>query len=185
MILGFEHSVAVSVTVKAVGVGYLLGFLYSFFMLLNSLWNKYSLSVFFRDVLFFCVSAVMCFLFILKYNAGIFRFYIFAGLVMGFLIFYIFPGNIMGKYFRKYGERLKSRGRRMRSSAENFIKKKAKQRTEKIKKKREKASAKSKMKEKTKKRNSRFGTKNRIKYKNKEKTHKKISLLNKKTEKNL
>ena len=49
MILGFEHSVAVSVTVKAVGVGYLLGFLYSFFMLLNSLWNKYSLSVFFRD----------------------------------------------------------------------------------------------------------------------------------------
>lgn len=159
MILGFEHSVAVSVTVKAIGAGYLLGFLYSFFMLLNSLWNKYSLSVFLRDILFFCVSAVLCFLFILKYNAGVFRFYIFAGLIMGFLVFFIFPGNIMGKYFRKYGEWLKIRGQRMRSSAELFVKKKAKQRTERIKRIRENASAKNKKKEKTKNRNCRIGAK--------------------------
>ncbi len=108
MILGFEHTVALSVAVKAVGAGYALGLLYSFFMFLNSLWDKNTVSVFLRDVLFFSVAAVVTFLFSLKYNAGIMRFYIFAGELMGFCIFYIFPGVYLGRYFRKTGKQLKN-----------------------------------------------------------------------------
>ena len=75
MILGYEHIVSISVFLKSVGTGYALGLLYVLFMLLNSFFKGHTVSVFFRDILYFSLAAVVTFLFSLKYNAGIVRFY--------------------------------------------------------------------------------------------------------------
>lgn len=185
MILGFEHSVALSVTVKAVGAGYMLGMFYLFFIFLNSLWNKHTVSVFLRDILYFCVSAVFCFLFILKYNAGVFRFYIFAGLITGFLIFYIFPGTALGEYFRKHGERLKNKGRKVKNSIYCSVHKQVKQINVKKRELRKKSASKNIKRKAIKKDNTVTAQKKEGKNKNNKKIHKKISLLNKNYKKNL
>lgn len=109
MILGYEHTVSLSVFAKAVGVGYTLGFLYLFFMFSNSLFKDKTISVFFRDILYFAIAAVISFLFALKYNAGIVRLYILAGELIGFLLFYIFPGMSLGKAMRQFTQPLKQK----------------------------------------------------------------------------
>ncbi len=100
MITGYEHAVQISVLFKAVGVGYLIGILFSFFSFLNSI-SKNSIAVFIRDLLFFIMNAVISFLFLLKYNSGIIRFYILAGESIGFLLFHLFPGSIAEAFIRR------------------------------------------------------------------------------------
>lgn len=101
MILGFRHAVQLSVFFKAIGAGYLLGFLFSFVMFFNVFSGKSHFSVFIRDILFFVSGALFSFLFVLKYNAGIVRFYIFAGELIGFCLFYILPGKSMTALWKK------------------------------------------------------------------------------------
>ncbi len=105
MIVGYEHAVQISVLFKAVGLGYLLGFLYGFFSFFNSL-SKSTAAVFIRDILFFVLNAAISFLFLLKYNAGVIRGYIIAGEVIGFSVYHIFPGALFEGYIRKISARL-------------------------------------------------------------------------------
>lgn len=93
MILGFSHAVQVSVLLKSVGAGYVAGFIFCLIMSANAVSHKSAVRVFIKDIFFFVFAAFFLFLFLLKYNSGIFRFYICAGELMGFLIFYIFPGK--------------------------------------------------------------------------------------------
>lgn len=101
MITGFAHAVQLSVFVKSVGVGYILGLLFAVIALVNILGSKKSVIVFFGDILFFVTAACFSFLFLLKFNAGIMRFYIAAGEVMGFCLFSVFPGNTAVRLFEK------------------------------------------------------------------------------------
>ena len=104
MILGFVHQVQLSVFVKAIGMGYFFGIIFSIFMFFNAICGKNAFVVFLRDVTFFVISAILTFMFALKYNSGMLRFYIPAGELMGFIIFYIFPGMYMGKCWRKIAD---------------------------------------------------------------------------------
>ncbi len=105
MIAGYEHAVQISVLFKAVGMGYLIGLLYCFFSFLNSI-NKNNIAVFIRDILFFVLNAVISFLFLLRYNSGVIRFYILAGEGIGFLLFYLFPGMMAEAFIRRIFGRL-------------------------------------------------------------------------------
>lgn len=109
MITGFAHAVQLSVFIKSIGVGYILGLLFAVITLVNILSSKKSVIVFFGDVLFFVTAACFSFLFLLKFNAGIMRFYIAAGEVMGFCIFSVFPGNTAVLLFEKAHGMLKKR----------------------------------------------------------------------------
>ena len=93
MITGFLHQIQLSVFVKAVGMGYFLGILFSFLMLITFGFRKRALPYFIRDVIFFIISAFLCFIFSLKYCSGMPRFYVSAGELIGFLVFFLFPGK--------------------------------------------------------------------------------------------
>ena len=93
MITGFEHQVQLSVLIKAVGMGYFLGLLFFLLRLMNFGFRKSIVAVSIRDIVFFVISAFLCFIFSLKYCSGMLRFYVFAGELMGFLMFRIFPGT--------------------------------------------------------------------------------------------
>ncbi|MBQ3537021.1 MAG: spore cortex biosynthesis protein YabQ [Clostridia bacterium] len=99
MITGYMHTVQLSVFIKSVGLGFLIGVLFSVLMFFNTVFGKKTFTVFLRDVLFFVSSAVLTFMFILEYNAGILRFYIFAGELIGFILFYIYPAEILRRFF--------------------------------------------------------------------------------------
>ncbi len=102
MITGYMHTVQLSVFIKSVGLGFLMGIIFSAVMFLNTVSGKRTFIVFLRDVLFFVSSAVLTFMFILEYNAGILRFYIFAGELIGFILFYIYPAEILRRIFSSF-----------------------------------------------------------------------------------
>ena len=106
MITGFDHQVQLSVLIKAVGMGYLLGMFFSFLNFTNVSFGKSTVSVCLRDVLFFTVSAFTCFLFSLKYCSGMLRFYVAAGELMGFIIWRIFPGELISGLWKSLCERI-------------------------------------------------------------------------------
>ena len=106
MITGFEHQVQLSVLIKAVGMGYLLGILFSIMKAVNIPFGKSTAVICIRDICFFVISAFSCFLFSLKYCSGLFRFYVLAGELMGFIIFYIFPGEAVSVLWQRLHERI-------------------------------------------------------------------------------
>ena len=108
MITGFLHQVQLSVFVKAVGMGYMLGILFSLMMLITLNCRKSAFPYFVRDTLFFVMSAFLCFIFSLKYCSGMPRFYVAAGELIGFLVFFIFPGGQIRSLYRKIYESMSS-----------------------------------------------------------------------------
>ncbi len=106
MITGFAHQVQLSVFVKAVGMGYFLGIVFFTLMLLTHNYKKGALPIFIRDITFFAASAFLCFVFSLKYCSGMWRFYVSAGELIGFLLFFMFPGRQFGAYQRKIKEQI-------------------------------------------------------------------------------
>ncbi len=95
MITGYEHIVQLSVFLKSIGAGFVIGILFSVFSVLNLLNGKNTAIVCIRDIIFFLISAVFTFLFALKYNAGIIRFYLLAGELIGFCLSYMFTCNVI------------------------------------------------------------------------------------------
>ncbi len=102
---GLSHSFSVFVFLKSLGIGYLLGLVYTFFKLLRMIGLRHSILVFFQDVLYFVISAFVVFLFVLEINAGIFRFYIFIGILIGFILFYLMSFSIFHYCFRRIKNR--------------------------------------------------------------------------------
>lgn len=121
MITGFVHQVQLAVLIKAVGMGYFLGIIFSVFMFLNVLFGKSTAAVFIRDILFFIIAAFCSFLFSLKYCSGMIRFYVLAGELMGFLIFFIFPGKQLSCLWRKTAEYLFNKTDRIRKKVKESI----------------------------------------------------------------
>lgn len=95
MITGFEHSVQLSVFIKSIGSGFILGLFFILFVILNLFYSKSIAAVCIRDIVFILSSAVFTFLFALKYNSGIVRFYIIAGEIIGFSLCYMSVPDIV------------------------------------------------------------------------------------------
>ncbi|MBE6715598.1 MAG: hypothetical protein E7573_01610 [Ruminococcaceae bacterium] len=106
MITGFEHSVQFSVFIKSIGTGFFIGMLFLAVMVMNRFFGKHIISVFIRDVFFFIVAAFLTFLFLLKYNAGMVRFYLLAGEGIGFILCYMFCGKIVTDISLKIYEKI-------------------------------------------------------------------------------
>lgn len=109
MITGFSHTVQLSVLIKSIGAGFFLGFVFSVFMFLNAFYGKNTIIVLIRDILYFIFAAVFTFMFLLKYNAGTVRFYILAGILMGFCVFYLFPGAFAGRLYRALNGKIEAK----------------------------------------------------------------------------
>lgn len=95
MITGFSQVIQLSVFIKSIGAGFFICLLFCLNTALNAVNGKNSIPVAIRDVLFILSATVITFLFALKYNAGIIRFYILAGEATGFIMCYIFCASIV------------------------------------------------------------------------------------------
>ena len=75
------------------GLGFLLGAFYDVFRVIRLLMRPSAKEVFFQDLLFFALSSVVTFLFALAVTGGELRFYLFLGLVTGFMAYYFTIGR--------------------------------------------------------------------------------------------
>ena len=75
------------------GLGFLLGAFYDVFRVIRLLMRPSAKVVFFQDLLFFALSSVVTFLFALAVTGGELRFYLFLGLVTGFMAYYFTIGR--------------------------------------------------------------------------------------------
>ena len=75
------------------GRGFLLGAFYDVFRVIRLLMRPSAKVVFFQDLLFFALSSVVTFLFALAVTGGELRFYLFLGLVTGFMAYYFTIGR--------------------------------------------------------------------------------------------
>ena len=73
------------------GVG--LGILYDVFRIIRMLINKRNITIFLQDVIYFIVSGLITFLFVLGINEGQSRFYILAGEGIGWIAYHITLGE--------------------------------------------------------------------------------------------
>ena len=110
---GVRHSFTYFVFLKSAGVGYLLGLLYLLFQFLRLIGLSQSVAVFIQDVLYFCLSAVIVFLFVFEVNSGVFRFYILVGILMGFVLFRCVPGAAAERFLRRSVQAIREGARRV------------------------------------------------------------------------
>ncbi len=102
-----------------------LGLLYDFFRIIRMMINPRNIAIFVQDVIYFIISGVITFLFVLGFNRGEARFYILAGEGIGWILYHITLGELIyrcsGKLVKflnlkvksifgkiKYGQREKS-----------------------------------------------------------------------------
>ena len=88
---GVAHSFYLFVFLKSVGVGFIIGAVWMLFVLFRRLFFCGKVRIFIQDVLFFTAAALITFLFLFDINAGVMRFYIFAGEGMGFCLYRLLP----------------------------------------------------------------------------------------------
>ncbi len=75
-----------------------LGLLYDFFRIIRMMINPRNIAVFIQDVIYFIISGIITFLFVLGFNRGEARFYILAGEGIGWIVYHITLGEIIYKY---------------------------------------------------------------------------------------
>lgn len=77
------------------GLGFLLGALYDVFRVLRLVMRSRAKTVFFEDMLYFLLCAVITFFFALSINGGQLRWYLFAGSILGFAAYYLTIGRVV------------------------------------------------------------------------------------------
>ena len=90
---GVAHSFYLFVFLKSIGVGFVIGALWFLFQVFRRLVSCGKLWVMLQDLLFFTAAAFITFLFLLEINAGVLRFYLFAGEAIGFCLFCFLPAR--------------------------------------------------------------------------------------------
>lgn len=86
--------------------GSFLSLVYDLFRILRLFMCKFW-SVFIQDMIYFLISGVGTFLFILYFNFGEIRFYILVGEIIGWLIYYLTFGSLFYKHFSKIAKLMK------------------------------------------------------------------------------
>lgn len=82
---------------KALLLGASLGLFYDVFRILRIAIKSHSIIIFFEDILFFVLAAILTFLFIFNVNSGVVRWFIFLGIIVGFALYYITVGKLVIK----------------------------------------------------------------------------------------
>ena len=87
----------VLVFVYSMVLGILLGVTYDVFRSVRMIINSKNIAVFIQDVLYFILSGVITFLFVLGVNSGDSRFYILAGEGIGWIVYHVTIGEMIYK----------------------------------------------------------------------------------------
>lgn len=95
------HVFQISVFIKSIGLGAIIGILYFFFIILRRSGITKTALVIVQDVIFFCTAAIISFMFVFEVNAGEVRFFIFAGEAIGFCLIYLFPLKSLSSFYYK------------------------------------------------------------------------------------
>ena len=81
----------------SLALGLVLGFSYDIFRVLRIIINSKNIAVFLQDVLYFMVSGILTFLFVLAVNSGEARLYILAGEAVGWILYHVTLGEFIYK----------------------------------------------------------------------------------------
>lgn len=90
-------------------LGIILGFAYDIFRILRMIMNSKNISIFIQDILYFVLSGIITFWFVLNFNSGDSRFYILAGEAIGWILYHLTIGNLIYKCSNKLVKGLKSK----------------------------------------------------------------------------
>lgn len=82
---------------QAIFFGIGLGIFYDVFRILRIAVKDNSIIIFFEDLLFFISASIFTFLFIFSVNSGQLRWFIFLGLILGFVVYYFTLGKLVLK----------------------------------------------------------------------------------------
>ncbi len=82
-------------------LGITLGLLYDAFRIIRMIINSMSIMIFFQDILYFIVSGIVTFIFILGFNSGDSRFYILAGEGIGWIGYHLTIGELIYRMSNK------------------------------------------------------------------------------------
>ena len=82
-------------------LGIVLGVLYDIFRIIRMVINSKSIAIFIGDIIYFIISGIITFIFVLKINSGESRFYIMAGEGIGWIAYHLTLGNAIYKYSEK------------------------------------------------------------------------------------
>lgn len=91
---GLGYAFQTDIFIKSLGAGFSLGVVYSVFQCLRKAGLRGRISVFFQDLLFFVICALVTFIFSFEVNFGYVRGYLLAGEIIGFCIFYLLPSKV-------------------------------------------------------------------------------------------
>ena len=83
-------------------LGIALGFMYDLFRIIRMVINPKNIGVFIQDVIYFILSGIITFLFVLCFNNGESRFYILAGEGIGWIAYHVTLGNSIYKASGKF-----------------------------------------------------------------------------------
>ena len=87
--------------------GAFLGIFYDIFRIIRIFFKCKFWNVFIQDIIYFFLSGVSTFLFILFINSGEIRFYILAGELMGFTLYYLTLGSLVYGIFYRFSRVIK------------------------------------------------------------------------------
>lgn len=96
MSLDYIHQ-EIIIMLRAVMLGAFAGLCYDVIRILRRVRTRGKVSVWFEDILFWSAASVIMFFFLMKWNYGTVRIYIFAGFFAGMVIFEVGPGKIFVK----------------------------------------------------------------------------------------
>lgn len=90
-------------------LGVVLGFAYDIFRILRMIVNSKNISIFIQDVLYFIISGIITFWFVLYFNSGDSRFYILVGEAIGWILYHLTIGNLIYRCSNKLVNGFKSK----------------------------------------------------------------------------
>ncbi len=84
--MGLINVSSSTVFIFSILLGVIISVIFDFFMLFNFINKKNRKIIFFSDISFMCIAAILSFLYLLAANYGIFRLYIIIGEAIGFIL---------------------------------------------------------------------------------------------------
>lgn len=90
-------------------LGAALGFMYDLFRIVRMIINPKNIGIFIQDVIYFILSGVITFLFVLCFNNGESRFYILAGEGIGWIAYHVTIGNSVYKLSGKFVKSIRNK----------------------------------------------------------------------------
>lgn len=93
-------------------LGFFLGVVYDIFRLFRIIINTSNIWIFCQDILYFILSSLITFIFILTFNNGEFRLYVILGECIGWIIYYASLGEWIYSIARKIKHKIELKTRK-------------------------------------------------------------------------